>query len=109
MCYETDCTRLGIRTANDTTTRRLDLPGVLIIQVNKGSAAATAGLRSSRRDARGRLVLGDVIIHIEDDRVQSSDDLMTILDKYQVGDTVSVTVIRDDKRLTLPVTLQALR
>ncbi len=100
---------LGIRTANDTTTRRLDLPGVLIIQVNKGSAAATAGLRSTRRDARGRLVLGDVIIHIEDDRVQSSDDLMTILDKYQVGDTVSVTVIRDDKRLTLPVTLQALR
>ncbi len=100
---------LGIRTANDTTTRRLDLPGVLIIQVNKGSAAETAGLRSTRRDARGRLVLGDVIIHIEDDRVQSSDDLMTILDKYQVGDTVSVTVIRDDKRLTLPVTLQALR
>lgn len=100
---------MGIRIASDATSRRMDLPGVLIMQTEQGSAAETAGLRGTRRDSQGRLILGDVIVSIEDDRIQSTDDLMRALDKHQVGDLVSVGVIRGDERLTLPVTLQALR
>jgi S1-C subfamily serine protease len=66
-------------------------------------------LRGTRRDAQGRLILGDIIVGIENDAVQSLDDLMNALDKHQVGDTVSVTIVRNDDRQTLPVTLQALR
>lgn len=100
---------LGIRMANDATTRRLQLPGVLIIQVNKGSAADKAGLRGTRRDAQGRLILGDVISQLNKEKIRSTDDLMTRLDKYQVGDTVALTILRDDRFITVPVTLQALR
>jgi S1-C subfamily serine protease len=100
---------LGVRIADDATSRRLNLTGVLIIQVNKGSAAAAAGLRGTRRDAQGGLILGDIIVGVENDPVQSVNDLMDALDKYQVGDTVSITIIRNNERLTLPVTLQALR
>lgn len=100
---------LGIRMANDATARRLQLPGVLIIQVNKGSAADRAGLRGTRRDAQGRLILGDVITQLDNEAVRSADDLMTLLDNYQVGDTVTLTILRDDDYLTVSVTLQALR
>lgn len=100
---------LGVRIANDATARRLGLPGALIIQVNKGGAAAAAGLRGTRRDTRGGLILGDVIVGIENDAVESLDDLMNALDKHEVGDTVSVTIVRNDTRLTQSVTLQALR
>jgi S1-C subfamily serine protease len=99
---------LGVRIANDATSHRMGLSGVLIMQVNPGSTAETAGLRGTRRDSQGRLILGDVIVSIEGERVQSTDDLMNTLDKYKVGDSVSVGIIREDQRLTLSVTLQAL-
>jgi S1-C subfamily serine protease len=34
--------------------------------------------------------------------------MMRVLDQYNVGDTVSVVVLRNGRRLTLPVTLEAL-
>jgi S1-C subfamily serine protease len=100
---------MGVRIADDTTARRLGIKGVLIIQVDKGSAAEAAGLRSTVRDNGGRLVLGDVIVGIAADTIASSDDLLNSLDKHQVGQTVKVTLLRDGTRVTVPVTLQALR
>jgi S1-C subfamily serine protease len=66
-------------------------------------------LRGTRRDAQGRLILGDIIVGIEADKVASVDDLQNALDKHEVGDTVKVTILRDDKRVSVPVVLQALR
>ena len=100
---------LGVRIADDTTARRLGLKGALIIQVDKGSAADTAGLRGTRRDANGRLLLGDVIVGIAADPVESSGDLMNALDKRAVGETVMVAILRDGERRTMQVTLQALQ
>lgn len=99
----------GIRHADDNTARRLNLPGVLIIQVEAGTAAETAGLRGTRRDRSGRIVLGDIIIGIDNTPVRTSDDLLTILEQHQVGDTVSVSIIRSKRRVRVPVTLQAIR
>jgi S1-C subfamily serine protease len=100
---------LGVSLADDTTARRLGLKGALIIQVGKGSAAETAGLRGTRRDANGRILLGDVIVGIAAEVVESSGDLMNILDKHAVGETVRVTIMRDEERRTVQVTLQALQ
>jgi S1-C subfamily serine protease len=100
---------LGVQVAHDATARRMGLPGVLIMQVNKGGSAEAAGLRGTRRDAQGRLMLGDIIVSIDNDRVQSVNDLTNALDKHQVGDTVAVAIIRDDERQTVSVSLQALR
>lgn len=100
---------IGVRIADDSTTRRLGVQGVLIMQVDRGSAAEAAGLRGTQRDAGGRLILGNVIVGIAADTIASSDDLLNILDKYQVGETVKVSLLRDGTRLTVSVTLQALR
>jgi S1-C subfamily serine protease len=100
---------LGVRLADDTTARRLGLKGALIIQVDKGTAAAAAGLRGTRRDTNGRLLLGDVIVGIATDAVGSSGDLMNALDKRAVGETVAVDIVRDGNRQTVQVTLQALQ
>jgi S1-C subfamily serine protease len=99
---------LGVRIADDATARRLGLSGVLIFEVSPGSGAAAAGLRGTRRDDQGRLVLGDLIVGVEADPITSVDDLMNTLEKYKAGDTVSVAVMRAEVRLAVPVTLQAL-
>ena len=100
---------LGVRLSDDRVARRLNLPGVLIIDVTKSSAAEAAGLRGTRSDARGGVVLGDIIVGIDNDRVETSNDLFNALERHAVGETVKVTVVRGESRLTVPVKLQAVR
>ena len=99
---------LGVRISDDIS-RRLKLPGVLIIGVDKGSAAEAAGLRSTRVDAKGEVKLGDVIVAIDGERIETSNDLVNAMEKRAVGETVKVTVLRGETRLSMPVTLQAVR
>jgi S1-C subfamily serine protease len=99
---------LGIR-IDDNLSRRLNLPGVLIIEVDKGSTAEAAGLRSTRVDAQGEVKLGDVIVAIDGERIETSNDLFTAMEKRTVGETVKVTVLRGETRLNMAVTLQAVR
>lgn len=98
--------QLGITLAHDNVTRRLGVTGVLIVDVEEGSAAAEAGLRGTRQDRQGRLILGDIIVAIDDQPVRTVDDLLNLIGEYSVGDTVRVTFIRDDKRQTVEATLQ---
>ena len=99
---------LGVRISDDMS-RRLKLPGVLIIGVDKGSAAEAAGLRSTRVDAKGEVKLGDVIVAIDGERIETSNDLVNAMEKRAVGATVKVIVLRGETRLSMPVTLQAVR
>ncbi len=100
---------LGVRIGDDRVSRRLNLSGVLIIEVEKGSAADTAGLRGIRVDAKGGMVLGDIIVGIDGERIETSNDLFNALDKRAVGDTVKVTMMRGESRLNMSVKLQAVR
>ena len=100
---------LGVRLGDDRVSRRLNLSGVLILEINKGSTAEAAGLRGTRSDARGRITLGDIIVGIDNDHVETSNDLFNALEKRAVGETVKVTVVRGETRLTVPVKLQAVR
>jgi S1-C subfamily serine protease len=100
---------LGVRIGDDRLSRRLGLSGVLITQVEKGSAADRAGLRGIREDVKGEVVLGDIIIGIDGERIETSNDLLNALDKRTVGDTEKVTVLRGESRLSMSVNLQAVR
>ena len=101
--------KLGITTRNvEAFKDQVDLPvsdGVLIWQVASGGAAANAGLRGLTQTENGDVELGDIIVGIDREKVATSDDLFRILDKHKVGDTVSVEVVRNGKRTTLPVRL----
>jgi S1-C subfamily serine protease len=86
---------LGVQLAPDPLARELGVEGALIVEVVEGSGAERAGLRPTRRDRLGRLVLGDRIVAIDDREVRSGADLILILEKRRAGETVRVRVDRD--------------
>ena len=45
--------------------------------------------------ANGQLRLGDIIQAIDGDDISELSDLPTVLDRYEPGDAVSVTILRD--------------
>lgn len=99
---------LGVRYFDDDVARRLGLDGVLIRSVLPGSGAAKVGLRGTRQSRRGRILLGDVIIGIDQRRVSNYDDLYNALDSYRPGDEVTVHFLRDGRRKKSRVRLTAL-
>ena len=79
--------------------------GVLIWSVQPGGSAANAGLRGLVQTEDGDVELGDIIVAVNGEKVSNNDDLAKILDKYKVGDTVSVEIFRRGRRTTVPVQL----
>lgn len=89
-----------------------DVPdrGVLILAVEPNAAADKAGLRGGDHQIKtpyGQLTVGgDVIVAIDDHAVTDPRGLIAYLETAtRPGDTVQVTVLRDGKELTIPVTL----
>lgn len=101
--------KFGIDTRNvEALKNQVELPvdsGVLIVQTLPGSAAAAAGLRGLTQTENGDVEIGDIIVGIDGQKVDSTDDLTRILDKHQIGDTVQVAVVRNGRRTTVPVRL----
>jgi S1-C subfamily serine protease len=100
---------LGVTVARDSVLRRAGVEGVLVLQVSPGSGAERGGIQPTRRDASGRIVLGDVIVAVDGEPIRNSGELTSVLTDYRVGDEVLVTVIRDQERRDLRVELQPLR
>jgi S1-C subfamily serine protease len=99
---------LGGSLVDERVMRRLGLEGALVLDVSRGSGAERAGLRGTRRDASGRLVLGDLIVAIDGEPVTTADDVGLRLEHRQVGETVRVTIVRNDQRRDLDVRVTAL-
>jgi S1-C subfamily serine protease len=88
-------------------TRRLGVEGVLIRGVARGGGAAEAGLQGTTVDRRGTVVPGDVVQEIDGKPVKSTSDLLGRLGSYRPGDTVTLTVWRDEKTRKVRVRLGA--
>ena len=101
---------MGIGIAEDVVAKKLGVKeGVLIASVRAGSAAEKAGIKPTLVDEdSGEIVLGDVIVRLDDLPVVNSRDLYRLLDQRQVNDTVQVTIQRGNTRKKLTVTLQEL-
>ncbi len=82
------------------------LRGVVILRVAPDSAAANAGLKGAILTRDGGIVPGDTILAIDGKPVERVGELLSRLDDFKVGDTVKVTVLRDEKKMDVPVTLQ---
>ncbi|HVO93587.1 MAG TPA: trypsin-like peptidase domain-containing protein [Terriglobales bacterium] len=100
---------IGVQIAEDQIAERLGVKGVLVVDVVPGSAAAKAGLRPTRREASGRVRLGDVITAVNGQKVESPNDLFLVLEKYKIGDSVNVALLRDGKPAQVKVTLEAVQ
>ena len=101
---------IGVRIVDDRVARRLGVKGgVLIHQVVPNKPAARAGLRPTQVDEDGRVArLGDVIIAFDGQPLRTTDDLHRQLEKHRVGDRVTLTVLRDEERVEVELTLDEL-
>jgi len=84
--------------------------GWLIAQMASGGPAANAGLRSGTKQAliAGEWITigGDIVIAINETRITNMDDLSTYLEEYtSPGQTINVTIVRNNNTMTLAVEL----
>lgn len=88
---------LDLTNVSDAWQYGVSYPGVYISEIT-GKAAEKAGLK-----------VGDMIYKIDDNIVTSSDMLIAEVQKHNVGDTITLTIIRNselDKMLTVEVILE---
>lgn len=87
---------LGVAVGPESMTRALSLPeGVPLVQVTPGGPAHQAGLRPFARGNAGGIVPGDVVTAIDDQKVTDLDGMLSALERYQPGDTVTLSLWRD--------------
>lgn len=68
--------------------------GVYVVQIYTDSPAAEAGLKE-----------GDIITGLEDRKIETMTQLISSLFRYRPGDTVKLTVIRNNRTMTFSVKL----
>ncbi|NJB86523.1 S1-C subfamily serine protease [Lewinella marina] len=81
------------------------IKGLIFVTVDPGGGAQAAGLQGLSRDARGSLVLGDVLVAINDNPIRTTSDLYLELEKYKPGQVVTLTIIRGDREGKVDVRL----
>jgi S1-C subfamily serine protease len=96
---------MGVTVAQEQLAQRLGVEGVLVINVQPGSTAEAAGLEGTER-ANGGIVLGDIIQSVNGETVADFDELRNALDRHQVGDTVTIGILRGEERMELAVMLE---
>ena len=86
---------VGVHCAADQIARRMNVDGVIVLEVPPGSGAAAAGIKGVTRDpGTGAAVLGDVIVAVEGTRVTAVEDLLAKVETRDVGEVVRITVRR---------------
>lgn len=89
-----------------------DQRGALVVDVQAGGPAEKAGLHGSTQtvtiENQNAQVGGDVIVAINNQPINSFDDLSTYLARYtDVGQTITLTVLRGAQKEDVSVTLDA--
>ncbi len=83
--------------------------GLLVVQVTAGGSADLAGLRAgTERAYLGNIPImlgGDLIVAIDDQRVENEQDLSEMMNNHRAGDTVKVTIYRGKKKMDVSVAL----
>ncbi len=98
---------LGIEVAPEHWAQRNGIKGVPILQVTPGMPAQAAGLEGIKRNQWGATILGDVIIGIDSDVIETYDDLLTALESHKANDKVEVSFVRAGKIRTTQLVLVA--
>ncbi len=84
---------LGITAAPENVNQALKLPkGVALLRVSPGSPAAQAGLQVFARGRDGSVIAGDVITAINDEPVRDLDEMLSLLERRQVGERVTLSL-----------------
>jgi S1-C subfamily serine protease len=98
---------LGISVGPDDWARQVGVQGAVVKNVLPGGGAARAGMIGASTTYGGsRVELGDIIVELDGHPVRGEADLLTLLQRYDVGDVVRVRVLRGKGYEELAVELQ---
>lgn len=98
--------RLGVQLAASEISKQLGVDhGALIVKVVPGSGAAQAGLHGTTREEAGKIQLGEVIVAIDGKAVENAADVSNALRDHRIGDTVTLTVLKDSQQRDVQVQL----
>ncbi len=86
--------------------------GVLVVDITPGSPADKSGIRGGDMPVTNITGIedlrlgGDIIMNVDDQRVNKTDDLLSYIEtNKQVGDTVTMTILRDGKLIEIDLVL----
>ncbi|MCK6625597.1 MAG: trypsin-like peptidase domain-containing protein [Anaerolineae bacterium] len=107
---------LGVRYAyplSPQLAQALELPveqGLLLVELIPGSPLAAAGVRGAQQEVilgnRRLYIGGDVLTALDEQPITSLENLEIMLEtRYQVGDNVTVTLVREGQEQTVSITL----
>ena len=82
--------------------------GAVVLEVERGSDAARAGVEAADLLRDGRVRPGHVVVALDGEPVATLDDLLALLDRHAVGDRVEATFDTGGSRTeTLELTVEA--
>jgi 2-alkenal reductase len=93
---------IGIQAGPEELAARLNVDGVIIVDVQPGGPADKAGIRGIDR---AQEKLGDVIVAVNGERVRTVAELAEAFEKAGVGQKAQIEVLRDGQRRTVEVPL----
>jgi S1-C subfamily serine protease len=91
---------------NNRLAERLKITGVVILSISPGSAAEAAGLQGATITPEGNIIANDIIVAVENKPIDSVEKLLARIDGFKVGDTITLTILRKNEKIEVPVTLQ---
>jgi S1-C subfamily serine protease len=84
--------------------------GLMIVDMFDNSPAKKAGLhgytRAVQMGFRTLPIGGDVILQFQGKPVTTVQEFLSEVDRYKSGDRVTITVLRNDRRIDVPLTLE---
>jgi len=83
---------IGCEFLPDRYARRSRLEGVIVQDVQRGSPAQRAGLQGLYRNRRGRTVVGDRVLAVDGQPVDTRDELLYAFEQAGVGAEMTLTV-----------------
>ncbi len=98
---------IGVELVEDRLAARVGVRGVIVRKVMRGGPAERAGIEGLRQTRRG-VALGDVIVAVGDQRIESLQDLVLAFEDLGIGGTARLTLERDHRQRTVDVELMAL-
>jgi len=97
---------IGAEFWSDAQARRWRKVGVVVREIEDGGPAARAGVQPSVETPQG-VVIGDVIIGVDDTAIRSKAEFARALGRLDVGDTVRLTLDRQNRRVRVKLALAA--
>jgi S1-C subfamily serine protease len=98
---------IGVSLLPDSLARRSVRQGVIIGKVFPGGPADRAGLRGTTQGHAGQI--GDVIMALDGEPVDTGDDLLRLLGRRKAGEQVRLEILRDGQIREVIVKLEAVQ